>query len=125
MDLTRTRRWLRDTDGYGLEAFKVLDAVDQVYESAEVSLEDRLKDGQYPEGDDFQVFVEKQVDHLIEALVGLESVGTIGVIRVLMDRYGSTRIAQEVANSKAQIDASVKEYLLSDDSLGDLDDHPF
>ncbi|MBO0791719.1 MAG: hypothetical protein J2P36_12325 [Ktedonobacteraceae bacterium] len=126
MELTRLRRLLRDMPDYGLEALTLLDAVDQVYESAEVSLEDRLKDGQYPEDGDFQTFVEKQVDHLIGALAGLESVGTTGVIRVLMDHYGTARIAQEVANCKEQIDESVKAFLLSgDDALGDLDDHPF
>lgn len=119
MGLTRLRRLLRDMPDSYHDVQSLLDAADRVLENAEVSLEDRLKDDQYPESDDMAHFVEKEVERLVLAVARIESVGMAGVLRVLVEQYTHEHVAEELEHCKPG------DSFLDDDALGDLDEHPF
>lgn len=117
-ELTRLRRSIRgSSDWYGdLEA--LLDAVDKVYEDLEITERD-LSNSNSLEEETAKPLVLEHSEALVRTILSNGGTSLRFVLNVLVEAQGFEFVSSTLA------DFQPDEESKSNDSLGDLDNHPF
>jgi hypothetical protein len=122
-DLTRLRRYIRGLSGdwFG-DLEQVLDATDQLREELEITERD-LSNYNSLDDDTAKVIVQENAERLVKTIGGLGGLYPHTILSWLVESWGSTGM-NTLTDAYERLKAEQK-ILESDDSLGDLDDHPF
>lgn len=117
-DLTRFRRYIRSNYSDNHAIHVLVDAIDQVYENLQTAERD-LSNYNCLDSNAIQAYVNTSILDLVRAIVSIgnyEDVYTI--LKALVDFHGFSDI-KTALNSCEPVPAK------TEDSLGNLDDHPF
>jgi len=122
-ELTRLRRNIRGSSGNYFEDLEhLLDAVDQCHEDCEI-IERDLSNYNSLDEDTAKVMVQENAERLIKTIGGLGGFYPHTILSWLTEAWGATGM-DTLVDAYERLRAEQK-ILASDDSLGDLDDHPF